>query len=219
MSLADSVASVVIDRILGLVAVAVFVVAGIPYIATSTGPGTLVGGLLIAALTLMALLGVFLFFDVAMQLAMRYAYVHRLPQGIVAFALTLERTVLVTRKLLVSWPAGALVLGLSIANQFVVGSVVFALGHSMGADFAFYPVLVLFPYAVLLSMLPISLAGWGVRESTTVLVLALTDTSTAIALSVSVLYGLCLLVASTPGLVVWILSGREKKGVDEGAVT
>ena len=54
--------------------------------------------------------------------------------------------------------------------------------------------------ALLLSMLPISLAGWGVREAAMVTGMGLLGVPAGLALTTSVAFGISMIIASLPGL-------------------
>jgi uncharacterized membrane protein YbhN (UPF0104 family) len=56
----------------------------------------------------------------------------------------------------------------------------------------------------LIQLLPLSLAGWGVREVVLVVALSLFGVSAESALATSVLFGLCILVISLPGGLIWL---------------
>src|ERR1700757_2077051 len=70
---------------------------------------------------------------------------------------------------------------------------------------------------MLIQLLPISLAGWGVREAVLVVALAPFGVPAEAALATSVLLGLCLIASSLPGGLIWLgnwdiaPSGVEKK--------
>jgi glycosyltransferase 2 family protein len=67
------------------------------------------------------------------------------------------------------------------------------------------------PPIVLLSTLPISLAGWGVREGASVYVFGLAGIAAGDALALSVAFGLSQIVVGLPGLVLW-LKGKRGHG-------
>ena len=61
------------------------------------------------------------------------------------------------------------------------------------------------PLVILFMALPISIAGWGVREGVMVVGLSYVGVSSDTALAISLLYGFSLLLVSIPGLVFWLL--------------
>ena len=99
-------------------------------------------------------------------------------------------------------------IGLSIVIHFLSIMAFYELARSVGMTLPLSLFLVVVPPVFLLTILPISLAGWGVRESAMVGIFLLVGASKEMILAVSILYGITLIVASIPGLVVW-LRGKQ----------
>ena len=99
-------------------------------------------------------------------------------------------------------------LGLSVIIHFLSIFSLFELARAVGIDLPLTLFLVAVPPVFLLTLIPISLAGWGVRESALVGIFILVGASKEMILSVSILYGVMLIVSSLPGLFVWL---RGKK--------
>lgn len=105
----------------------------------------------------------------------------------------------------------------SISLQMVIGIVIhllsminiFFVGQSVGLDYNLLTFSVIVPPVILLTLIPVSLAGWGVREGAMIGLFTLIGADKSIVLSMSILYGIILIVASLPGLQVY-LSGRHK---------
>ena len=95
-------------------------------------------------------------------------------------------------------------LGLSILTHLLAMTAFFMIGRGVGLDFSLQVYLVLVPPVILLTILPISLAGWGVREGAMVGFFLLVGADKSRVLTFSILYGLVALVASLPGLVVYL---------------
>lgn len=64
--------------------------------------------------------------------------------------------------------------------------------------------LVIFPSVVLLTVMPISFAGWGVREGAMVGLFMTAGVDKAPILFISILYGFVVIIASFPGLFFWL---------------
>ena len=62
------------------------------------------------------------------------------------------------------------------------------------------------PPVVLLMILPITIAGWGLRESIMVVFFQLSDYGAADGLIVSVLWGLATILSTLPGALFWLLT-------------
>ena len=76
-------------------------------------------------------------------------------------------------------------------------------------NLSFLDCLVLIPPVVLVSTIPISIAGWGVREAAMITLLALVGVAKADAFVLSVLFGLLTFGLSLPGGIVWIIGGYK----------
>ena len=70
--------------------------------------------------------------------------------------------------------------------------------------------LIVVPLANLVQVLPISVGGWGLRESFYVLALAKLGVPGSDALALSVLYGLLTMICSLPGGIVWLMYRHDK---------
>ena len=96
----------------------------------------------------------------------------------------------------------------------MLGLVVFLLAQALGSRVELLSVMVIFPFVLLLSMLPISLAGWGVREGAMVMFFGLIGLSAKISLSASLLFGICMFLAALPGGVLWLIYRPQSNDVD-----
>ncbi len=95
-------------------------------------------------------------------------------------------------------------IGLSVMTHLLAMAAFFILGRSMGLDYPLSVYLVLVPPVVLLIILPVSLAGWGIREGALVGFFLLIGADKSKVVSFSLLYGVTALVASLPGLIVYL---------------
>jgi uncharacterized membrane protein YbhN (UPF0104 family) len=75
---------------------------------------------------------------------------------------------------------------------------------SLGVDLPFGSWVVIVPPVTLIQLVPVSLAGWGVRELGFVVVLAGFGIPTEAALAASLLVGLCTLAVGLPGGLLWL---------------
>ena len=100
------------------------------------------------------------------------------------------------------------VLFASILIHLLVSLAVWLLARGIGLSVGIEVFVLLMPLVLLLSLLPISIAGWGVREGTMIACLSLVAVDTASAFAVSALFGFASLFASLPGAIVWLLTGR-----------
>lgn len=84
---------------------------------------------------------------------------------------------------------------------------VFALAAGLHLPVTFLDCLLIVPFANVLQTIPISIAGWGVRESFFVAAFGLIGVATPSALAISVVFGLLIIVSSLPGGALWLLRG------------
>ena len=69
--------------------------------------------------------------------------------------------------------------------------------------------LVLVPPAILFTVIPVSVAGWGVREGALVALFSMIGADQAAVLAMSILYGFILILVSVPGFL-FFLSDRHR---------
>ncbi len=75
-----------------------------------------------------------------------------------------------------------------------------------GISLSFFNCLLIVPTVMLVTTIPISIAGWGVRESAMVAGFGLIGMAPGDALALSVLYGLFTILIALPGGVVWLVT-------------
>ncbi len=92
----------------------------------------------------------------------------------------------------------------------------FATGRALGLPYGPLTYFAIVPLALVLSIVPVSIAGWGVREGALVGLFSLVGADKAAVLMMSLLYGVMLILVSLPGLVVF-LQGRHRKNHENRA--
>ncbi|MBF0186319.1 MAG: flippase-like domain-containing protein [Magnetococcales bacterium] len=105
--------------------------------------------------------------------------------------------------------AARVTLGISMfvhaSNPFVV----YCLALAVGVDVSYLACLVLVPPVVLVSVVPISLAGWGVREGAMIAAFGFIGVPAQEAFVLSVGFGLVILATGLPGGPVWLFTRRK----------
>jgi uncharacterized membrane protein YbhN (UPF0104 family) len=81
--------------------------------------------------------------------------------------------------------------------------------QSIAAPVAFAQTFLLIPPVMLITMLPISIAGWGVREATMGLAFGYAGLITEEGVNISLLFGAVYFVAGAIGGLVWIFSAEK----------
>jgi uncharacterized protein (TIRG00374 family) len=95
-----------------------------------------------------------------------------------------------------------------VATSFLVHvlgvAMVITLSEGLGLDINWVSILIVTPLVSLLMIIPISIAGWGVREGGMVVGLGFFGVPMESSLALSILYGISTLLVSLPGLLLWI---------------
>jgi hypothetical protein len=82
--------------------------------------------------------------------------------------------------------------------------IVYLIGRGLGIELSILDCLVLVPLIVLFLTLPISIAGWGVREGAMVALFGAVGVPATAALALSILYGVAGIIVTLPGLIFLI---------------
>ena len=93
----------------------------------------------------------------------------------------------------------------AMAAQIALGVATYAMARSLGTDITLIDCIVLMQIVALLTAVPISIGGWGVREVSMVALLGLVGVSSSAALLLSIQLGLLGLAVNLPGGLFWIL--------------
>lgn len=86
---------------------------------------------------------------------------------------------------------------------------------ALGMNVTLFDCIVLIPLVTLITLIPISIGGWGVREGALVVLLGGIGVPAASALALSILFGLMGIMASLPGAIMWWLGGYRLGAVSE----
>ncbi|MDP2025013.1 lysylphosphatidylglycerol synthase transmembrane domain-containing protein [Sulfuriferula sp.] len=115
------------------------------------------------------------------------------------------------RLVLLSSAKSLWVVGLTIVVQAMVVMSTYFCALALRVEFGTAPLLML-PIIMLISSIPISFAGWGLRESAMVAGLGFAGISAGDALAISVSFGIAQILVGLPGVVVAVMSsyGRKK---------
>ena len=145
----------------------------------------------------------------------------RLPPGFMRWRLVaaIGRLSADARRALIDPAYGPAVIGLSLFIQIAVSSTIWLIAVALHVEVGWFDCLILVPPVMLISMVPISIAGWGVREGAMVTALGLVGVAATDALAVSIVYGVIVSLVGVPGGVIWALT-RPKRGAPDapGAV-
>jgi len=202
-----SIRTVVLDRLVALLALLVIVAAGLPALLDWIGDQPLRWA--VPALLVLGFCGFFCLLMIDTPAVRRWLGRSSMKQvqllGRGAHSVFLRPFCLL--------PA----LSLSVFIHAVVCASVLLIGIDIGLQASFWQILVLFPPVLLLSMVPFSVAGWGVREGAMITALGLIGVPAATAFTVSILYGVVMVVVGLAGGIVWLATGKQQP-VPDGSI-
>ena len=101
--------------------------------------------------------------------------------------------------------AGAILL-LSYAVHLASATCIWILARGSGVEIGFVQVLGFLPIVILVQLVPVSIAGWGVREGTVITLFALLGIGFAPALAISILWGAAIAAGAVLAGAVWFLT-------------
>jgi len=196
MPFGASVSGVLLDRVTGLTGLFIIVAAGQPLLYARVEDTTT--RLAFAAVLLAGVMGI-----AAMILA-RY-----IPERFIPGRLRepVHKLSAATRTAYLHPAVSLPVLGLAVLVQGIIVLSVHVIAVGLGLDVGLFESLVLVPAVILLSTVPVSIGGWGVREGLMVMALGLAGVPAEGALSVSILFGLAQIAAGLPGGALWLAAG------------
>jgi len=187
----DAFIGVFIDRILGLAGLLILNLAANFFL-----PGLLPENLflMINLIVLAGLLGFITFIYIHNVKALHKG---RLLTYILRVSAQLNQILHDIRSISFHLIVGVLIHLFSIINIYLVG-------QSVGLEYSLLTIAVIVPPVILLTLIPVSLAGWGIREGAMIGLFGLIGGVAANILSMSILYGIILIVASLPGLYTYL---------------
>ena len=113
-------------------------------------------------------------------------------------------------------PARAMAaVGFGILGMVLLSLMVYFIALSLGIAVSPIDCLVLVPPVMLIASVPISIAGWGLRETAMVAAFGFVGVAEGDAFVLSLLFGLAGIVAALPGGLIWLLGGYRQEAADE----
>jgi glycosyltransferase 2 family protein len=198
--------AVVLERALGLVVLLVLVLLCEPLLLARASPGAVRTGLMILAVLCA---GGMLAFVASAFLGSLRRFLPALVRDHRSVDIALD-VASAARHLAGSWKLGAAIVAASLLMQVCNVLAMFVLARATGVSADFLATAAVTLPALLIATLPITLAGWGVREGAVIVGYGLFGVAPAPALAVSVAFGLAMLATSLPG-ALFIRWSREKR--------
>lgn len=201
--LADGMAgafrSVLIDRLVALAGLFLIVAASLPVLLDLVAAPSARAGVLLVLGAGIGVLVLVLLLDRLPVLPQRL----RTKGALDAFARACRRVLLDAR-------TGLSAVGLSLIVHLLSALTAFVLARGIGVEISLGQMVVLVPPVILVATLPISVAGWGVREGAMVTALGFVGVAPADAFAVSVIFGLALVAIALPGGALWLIGLRRR---------
>lgn len=184
--------SVLLDRILGMAGLVVLIALAIPYAMNLINNPEMQWGMMSALLVVIAGFIAILFIDIFTRRFSSW----RVMKGLTTLASD-------ARQLLGSRQGLGLVL-FSVLIHILSIVVVGMLSSALSIKVDWIALTIIVPVTTLLITIPLSIAGWGVREGVMVVGLGYVGIAPEEALALSILYGLLTLVVALPGVLAWL---------------
>jgi glycosyltransferase 2 family protein len=197
--------SVLVDRAIGLIALAIIIVASLPWSYQLIGSAHGRAALLLVDFG--ALAGGFGFLAFG---RLRWSWLTGwLPTRHIHACAVIANKVVFNRR------SGPMIAVLSLTIHILTVGIAWAVVRSIAAPATFDQLFLLIPPIVLITMLPISIAGWGVREATMMVAFGYAGLAPADGLVVSLLYGAVSFAVGALGGLVWVMSAEKTSGIPE----
>jgi uncharacterized membrane protein YbhN (UPF0104 family) len=115
----------------------------------------------------------------------------------------------IANRVIFSRKHGAAIAVQSVLVHVLAVAIVWCVVQSIAAPVMFGQLFQLVPPVMLITMLPISIAGWGVREATMGLAFGYAGLMANEGVNVSLLYGAVIFIVGAFGGLVWIFSAEK----------
>jgi len=202
MSLGDAFTSVTLERVVTILGVAMMIAFSLPFLFERVGDEIVRTVLSLSVLGILAGTGLLVFLD-------------RMPRTIAHWRVVrgLGKLAGDTRRLFVQPGPLLQVLALAIATQVALAVATYILSLDIEAKVTVWDCLIFIPPVMLVTALPISIGGWGVREITMVTTFAYVGVPVELSLAISVLFGILTLITSLPGGIYWLALKNSRQQV------
>jgi len=193
--------AVLLDRVFGIAALVVLIALGLPALLDILPSAEMRASAVVVTAGFAGLIGGFIVLGWLIEPARRRSLVvtAKLP-WLLDFAGA-------ARHVLAAPAAAFVALLLGLAVQLLSVVCIYLLFRGMGLSVAATNCFLFIPFVMLIAMLPLSFAGWGLREGAMVAAFGLAGVASDITLAVSIAFGLVILITSLPGLLLWLTGG------------
>ena len=194
--------SVVVDRIFGLAVLVAIVIVCMPWLLDLVRDP--IGRASVIFIDVVATVGTIAFLILG---RIRWNWLDRLW-----ITRHIAGTAAVAFEVVSNWRTANMVVGLSVVSHLLTVTAIWSAARSVAAPFEFWQALLLVLPVIMVSTVPISIAGWGVREGAMMTAFAYAGLLNSDGLIVSILYGAGLFAIGAMGGLVWILGSDKSIG-------
>jgi len=191
--------SIFVDRAIGLIALAIMIVATLPWsydlIADPHGRSAL---LLVDFLALAGGLGFLVFGALQWPWLKRWWATHHI-----------HACAVIANRVIFNRVRGPKIAILSLSIHVLTVVMAWCVVRAIAAPVSFGQAFQLVPPVILITMVPISIAGWGVREATMGLAFGYAGLMASEGVNISLLYGAVSFIVGAFGGLVWIFSAEK----------
>jgi len=199
-NLKDTTLSILIDRLSGIIGLVVLFFLTIPFLFNKLESFIAQLGVLLVSISVFIIISAFFSFD---MLPKKWASLS-IFRGL--YSLSSK-----SRKVLLSKYPGLRLFLMSVMVHFLSIVAVIILSESLKLNINWLSLFLVVPLTAMFMILPISIAGWGVREGVMVIGLGYLGVVPEKALALSILYGLLMLLFALPGGIFWFIDVFFKK--------
>ena len=189
--------SVIIDRIIALVALGFMILLALPLLGAIVGFNPLVIFIIVAIL---AMVGIVFLLNLERFIG-RYKHI-KLVSWLLYF---LDSLRLILRRRSAS--IQSFLIAISTHLFYCIG--VYFLAQSFHIQITLIQCIILMPPVLLATTLPISIGGWGIREAGTIFMLGFVAVAQAQALMLAIQMGLAIIIISLPASILWLLNRKH----------
>ncbi len=196
--------SVISDRLFGFTGLVLVCAAGLPLMMSYANDSIMITGVMTLVLGGLGVLAFIVFFQY-------------LPDWLKHLKALRWMTAIsnVVGGVIVKSGRGLEVLIISLCLHLIDVTLLFGAAMMLGIDIPYLVCLALIPPAILVSAIPISIAGWGVREGAMVFALGAGGIASADVIVLSLFYGFAQALAGAIGGIVWVRSSYARAGLDQ----
>lgn len=200
----DATYSVLVDRAVGLIVLAAMVVISLPWSLALIGNREGRIALIVLDFAALAACLAFLVLGVLSWGWLKALWPIRHAQACAEIA---NRVIFDSR-------SGPRVLGLSILNHLLSVVIAWCVARAIASPVTFAQMVLLIPPIMLIMTIPISIAGWGVREQTMQVAFMNAGLSGADGLTISLIYGIILFLVGAAGGLAWLITRPAARETD-----